>query len=738
MFFVDIIITVLAVQRRNLEILDSLMKSTNSITLCYLKLFLVGPPFVGKTTTLNRLLKHFKNIRLEPDKAKLRSTLLANCLQVFALVSTDGTEWLSSKDLKEEVALLFRYFCASDFESVQSGDYENIRYKSTTPPSPLSKEIVEIREVGDDTTDERLARVRDCISRLQNVIKDQDQSKELLKRIEDSTLLNINDIGGQPAFLEMLPALSNGPAMYLVFADLSKELNKPYKILFSRDDTTITPYDAMHSVESTVSQILSSIASIHRISQEPAPFKLDRSTAFGQQFERLQEVRPMATLIGTHKDKLEEPVDQKISEFDSALTKVTSNYKKIIANPSPNHTIFAVDNFLGTDEMDIAPIRGFLSDIFKKQFQDSSIPIQPNWLWFSLILRREYCIAPMDDCVIIAKDLGIKEDELELCLWYLHYCTGTIMYYPNIPGKYFRGHVICTPQVVFDSISEFIVASMRILHGDGVVIESERIELIKKGQFSIKSIEKYSECPQVKEKLKERKLLPAKQLVKLLEYVHLLSPIVHSDTQLDKEEITYLMPAVLECASQDKLTNLPPPDTNNPEPLHITFSFGYVPTGVFCGLITRLISQGRHGILGLIWKLVEDGVKRNCVAFHVNGVHKVTLLSHEKSYEIRVSGSREDPQSSLHDLCAHALSVVLYSLKTLYENLVPLIAFQCPCSNHKAERDVTNLCTISDGLQVRFLCKDSRKLITLKPEQRIWLGTVSIFVTIIRIYNYTI
>ena len=113
----------------------------------------------------------------------------------------------------------------------------------------------------------------------------------------------------------------------------------------------------------------------------------------------------------------------------------------------------------------------------------------------------------MGDCVIIARDLGIEKDELQLCLWYLHHCTGTIMYYPNIPGKYFRGHVICTPQVVFDSISEFIVASMRILHGDGVVIESERIELIKKGQFSIKSIEKYSECPQVKEKLKERKLL---------------------------------------------------------------------------------------------------------------------------------------------------------------------------------------------------------------------------------------
>ncbi len=185
------------------------------------------------------------------------------------------------------------------------------------------------------------------------------------------------------------------------------------------------------------------------------------------------------------------------------------------------------------------------------------------------------------------------------------------MYYPNVPGKYFKGHVICTPQVVFDSISHFIVTSLCILHGDGgPVIESERVELIRKGQFSIKSIEKYCKCPH---KLEKGELIPAKQLIKLLEYVHLLSPIVH--TQNDKEVITYLMPAVLECASQKELTNPPQPDTNNPEPLHITFSFDYVPTGVFCGLITRLVSQGSHGILGFTWKLVEDGIKRNCVSF---------------------------------------------------------------------------------------------------------------------------
>ncbi len=85
------------------------------------------------------------------------------------------------------------------------------------------------------------------------------------------TLLNINDVGGQPEFLEMLPALSNGPAMYLVFLDLSKELDKPYDIPFSRDGKVITPYKSMHTVKTAVSQILSSIASVHHMSDISKP-----------------------------------------------------------------------------------------------------------------------------------------------------------------------------------------------------------------------------------------------------------------------------------------------------------------------------------------------------------------------------------------------------------------------------------------------------------------------------------
>ena len=291
------------------------------------------------------------------------------------------------------------------------------------------------------------------------------------------------------------------------------------------------------------------------------------------------------------------------------------------------------------------------------------------------------------------------------------------MYYPALLEDWFQNHIICSPQVVFDSISQLIVASLRTLHTEGPFTDYERKEMIQIGQFSIESIEKYSSYYQVKQNLEKDELIPPKQLVKLLEHVNLLSPVVHKES--NGERITYFMPAILECASQDKLTTPPLPDDNHPEALFITFSCGYVPTGSFCGLITRLVSLGPHRILGLSWKLVEDGVKRNCVSFFVAEVNKVTLFCHETTFELRLV--RNHSQMALHDLCMYVLSVLLYTLKILYKQLIVQVAFPCPCPNHKSSM---GLCKLTDDSFVLFVCQNFNKPVILRRGQQVWFGKV--------------
>ncbi|XP_064407679.1 uncharacterized protein LOC135352420 [Halichondria panicea] len=738
-------------QRRYLDRLMTLMVDKETIDMCTLKLCLVGPPHVGKTTTLNRLLQVYENIQSAGDKAKHPSTLLANCIQVMALINKD--EWISSKDVDEEAKMIFGYLCGNltlDEIDIPNEESTKATRSEETVPYKVHTQTVQQATLTDSedkaavTHSNKLAQV---ILRLQKLIKSGNYSQ--MAKCLGNTLLNINDVGGQPEFLEMLPALSNGPAMYLVFLDLSKELDKPYKIPFCRDGKVITPYKSMHTVKTAVSQILSSIASVRHMSEISKP--LLKTPQLKEKFEAFLAVPPVAALIGTHKDKLggdstdgpekERLTRDKMVEINTALKPITKTFENILVFPkqeneasddtsnkeancsSDRMSFFALDNDKGTENAEISPLRGLLNKLFYSRFGKTSLPIPKNWLVLGIILRKEYQIATVADCIEIGKRLEMDEEETTICLLYLH-SIGSILYYTDVPNDddprwLLKGHVICLPQVIFDSISQLIIVSMQNVHDGGLNTEFEIAELIRKGQFTLEAIERHCKVDvQVSKNLKNNLLIPSGPLVKLLKYLNLLSDITHKDE--DGERITYLMPAILECASPEELTNPSQPDINNPEPLHITFSFGYVPTGVFCGLITRLVSQGPHKILGLTWELVEDGIKRNCVSFYVDYVHKVTLLSHDRSYEIRVERNAKQMDLSLHDLCSHTLSAILYMLKNLFPKLILSVAFQCSCPKHAASKSLNNLCTLVQGRKIYFLC--GRSPVTLSEAQQVWLG----------------
>ena len=714
------------------------MAGKDTIDICYLKVLLVGPPGVGKTTTLNRLLKVYTNIHTAGDKAKHQSTLLANCTQVLAFVGQDNAaEWLasSSGDNDEEATLLIQYLCGGQLEPEAVTGPKKVpepRHSEKTP----DHELPDPEKKPSDPKPEKIPTTSKADSLPQHLI---DVKEQLRKLVRDgnyttvishlgNTLLNINDIGGQPGFLEMLPALSTGPAMYLVFLDLSKELDKLYEITFDRDDTVITPFKSLHTVESTISQILSSIASAHCLSRDSTPQK---AGFFGENFQKFHEIQPVAALIGTHLDKLEGQ-EEKIKEASERLNKVTQKFNKVVVTPPQSTSatsstssgvsspFFSVNNYDGVEAVDVAPIRTFMNEIFQTRFRNASLPVQKKWLILNIILRREYLIAAIELCFLIGEMLDIDKEEVKFCLWYLN-CVGTILYYTNIANdkdSWFKNHVICSPQVIFNSISQLIISSLCKLHSGGPVTKYEREELISKGQFSIESIEMHCENAQVSEKLKKKELIPAKQLILLLKHVNLLSPIIHKEA--DGERITYLMPAVLDSATQDEITMPSSPDTNNPEPLLITFECGYVPTGTFCGLITQLVSRGPRGILDFVWVLVEDGVKRNYVSFYVDYATKVTLICHDRCYEVRVVSN--DPDIPLHELCANIRSVILCTLKELYEKLILKIAFRCHCPKHRADRRINNLCTLVDTKRQRFFCEG--RPVELEEAHKVWFGEV--------------
>ena len=486
-----------------------------------------------------------------------------------------------------------------------------------------------------------------------------------------------------------------------------------------------------------------------------------------------------------HGNKIREDIEKAIdSEFKvrtdkvlqakhEAVGRITTIFQGIHAKPPVTDaesrgplepTFFEVDNFNGT-QADIDPIREHLNSVFNGQLEKAKLPIRPAQLLFGIILRKEYDIVTLDECYQIGEKLKMQKDDVEFTLRYLHHCVGAILYYPDCKDTsiedqnkqndkngskftegrqgsgsegqvkshneesgeepWFVNNVICSPQIVFDSISGLIVKALRELPSASIR-EGKENNWSKKGQFSEDIIDLCLKKDSNLEMLKQvqvRKIIPVKKLIILLKHVNLLSPI---STMVDgKEVITYFMPAVLDCASKEKLLKRPTVDDNNPTPILITFERRYVPIGLFCAMVTRLVSRGCEGILGRKWKLMDTVVKRNCVSFQIDN-SEVTLISHVKCYELRISRKYHTVDLvDLNELCTYVLSTVQFVLKEVSKQVKPQVAFERLCEEHwqTTERDLSNLCELSKGICPCFECEKGTA--DLRDSQNNWLAKVN-------------
>ena len=740
-------------------ILKQLMNDKNAVKVQYSKILFIGPPGVGKTLTRLRLCNEMENMISRGSTPLPESTLLANFNQVLIYInSRDGQNtWITSNNSQEEAQILFRYMCMLDPKSymmesvnetnpsndqnVDVGDQPVVPMHQSVQRrfSKLMRAILQLRHrrmpphistVADEPNDESLqepsaqstdSETDDILSRLQDLVRNFNSSR-FSELYESSILVNIHDIGGQPGFLEMIPSLISGPAAYLVFLNLSLPLDERYEIPFSRQSDSIIPFESIYTVKSTISQILTAISSINPLA---SPEQIST------EFEHFKWKKPVATVVGTHQDKLEDgnaPIANLLKQKHLEVRNIIDNFCEsgVVVTPAREESFVAIDNYKGTEESDLFVLRAHVMDLITKKL-NVSIPIRPAWLILSIILRKEFEVVSLSTCFEIGNCLNMDQEETKTALWYLHNIVGAIMYYPEIEDEdgWFKTHIICSPQVIFDSISQVIVHSLQMLHSNSRVpaCESLRRDWIEKGLFSIEAIREVTETNEI------TRYLPIEKLIKLLAHVNLLSEIKLHNPQPCTPSIQLFMPAILECASEKELSNPPVTDENHPAPIFLKFKFGYIPTGVFCCLVTRIVTKGAEKIFGELWELKKDNVKRNFISFYLSELHYVSLISHDTCYEIRVE--RRGTTISLHDLCSQVLTTILYLLKEAYQHLEPIIAFECACDKYVADDRLKHLCEVSNVA----ICKgrDERHEVQLRDDQKVWMGKASIFSFIIKL-----
>ena len=392
--------------------------------------------------------------------------------------------------------------------------------------------------------------------------------------------MKMEDTGGQPEFMDMLPALTIGPALYLLFCKLTDSLQSKYTVSYrGPSGESTTPVESTYTVEEVLLTALASVSCFQAYTDAPE-VSSDQATAKCKEL-LASHSKSVAYVLGTYADKVE---DKQIAEFDEKLQQTirsTGYYKDLVQFISEDRMILPINNLNGGED-EVKKVRKILERGMMHHFRQLRIPAA--WLVLSLCLRNtKERTAKLEDVLALGRELGMPEDQTKLALWFLHHCAGDLMYFPKLPEL--EDTVISDTQIVYDSATCLIVDTFKY----DKVGKAASEKFSETGQFSLEDIKKATAGV-------SGDYIPLQKLVKLLEHLNIIARITPSTSASQESssssDVTYFMPCILQNATLEQINKfLKSSNPFSPATLFIHFKCGFVPIGVFTALIAYLVQH---------------------------------------------------------------------------------------------------------------------------------------------------
>ena len=710
------------------------------LELLFLKFLFVGPPRLGKTTARRRLMGEITDLisaseadQAHPSTGAVESghdMVVRNVSNTTAVVTQ--AEWSSVENLSDEARILFHNFVdsieARDIpkpppelsiphksvsQTSQASSTSNVgrghQPAATPEPSLINKFFLKIKSL---KLGRRCKQYRD-IPEVAAIFRESVQP-DFWKEAKQSfkAYLRMEDTGGQPELMDMLPALTVGPGLYLLFFSYEFELKSEFKVFYQRlsGESTLPELSTL-----TLEEMLLSALSSISCSNSSANLVSAEETSSSDMRKILESSRSVAYIVGTHKDKVSE---EYIASFDKELQSIIRNTdffeKDIVQFCSEGKLVVSMDN-MGGGADEVNEIRKLLERAMENHFKKLRIPAV--WLLFSLCLRmRDLRTASMECCLELSSLFDMSHYETKVALWFLHHHAGVMMYFPNALGL--EDLVIIDIQVVYDSVTNLILRAMSFDRVGQVIAEKFR----RTGQFVLRDLIEATGSA-------SGDLIPPFKLVALLEFLHIIGRVVishSSDRSCDRDiEVVYIMPCVLRIAKKNVLDAVYN-DTSRPHsiaPLMVRYKCGFVPIGVFPAMVASLIGNTS-------FRQIEKGIMKNLVQFHYGPLHTlVTFISHPKFYGIIIS-QLPVVECEPHKVCVEIRKEVESTFEKVsscmnYGDFMDYqFAFECP--SHPGRE---HLCVV-DGqesapslmLCLQFLTKKSPE--KMSSCHKVWFGEV--------------
>ncbi len=395
---------------------------------------------------------------------------------------------------------------------------------------------------------------------------------------DETMTIFYTDLGGQPEFQEVLPALVAGPTIFLPMFSLYDDLNKKYEVNYippssePHIESDVYSYDTQFTVIDLIKECLSSIISF-KDSQECN----SRIRNLREKIADFPKTYPIKVcMIGTQKDLLTPGKEkEEIEQKDSILRNICTNtgIDDILEHyKSAEQLLIPIDNY---DPKDGEIVRKKIIDTVIGDGDSSpfKLKIPVNWLGLELYLRNhEKPTISYAECEEVAlRDFKIPKDDLKKCLYFLHHQTGTIRYFGDV--KECKDIIITQPKVLFAAVTKLITLSF---HKGG----SKRIR-----EFQTRGLFKTNE---VKSIINEEEMgMTFDQCMALFKHLNILSP-AHGLNTDDKYD--FFLPCAL--LHVDRSPYDIEKELSVLDPLLVSFKSGFVPLGVFGGLLGHFSKIG--------------------------------------------------------------------------------------------------------------------------------------------------
>lgn len=466
----------------------------------------------------------------------------------------------------------------------------------------------------------------------------------------------MSDVGGQLEFQELYSSLLRGPVLFYHAFRADRDLHTKFEVKYvHKKGNSSVPYEASMTTKDAILQFLASVSSV-RQSKKPGGGK---------------QAKPKVFFIATHTDKLES--DDKIMEVDRKLqqiVKVTEAYQNgLVVHSSEICMLFPVNNLSKYDK-DFQRVRDVVN-VVVTHCDDFNIRTPLTWSLFAVTIQHyDKPVLTYDTCLEVGKECGIDgAEEMDNCLWFLHYQTGILRHFKDIPEL--RNLVFKNPQHIFDIVNHLILSTFTHENLAGVMSVQE--ELVKKGIFSLEILQ---DLLLNHETLPADNILSVDQIIKLLEY-HLIVAPIREDGVITK----YFLPCALVHAD---FQSCPEPAPHWLPSLLFTFSSGYCPIGLFGAMVATLLHRSAE--VNKEWTFEELKIFRNQICFSVGPCTdqfrftvtstfiRVDVLPYKRSYR----------KASLASVCCHvkkriseALDEVPSKINYDKQKTRHMLAFQC-------------------------------------------------------------